>query len=82
MRIWCIKIGIVLVLHIYIYIILQFNEFRFEELLFVLFLYLLTVFITLSTVIDDIIPFGSRGRQHFQDIMNFPIKRSKVRVKK
>jgi hypothetical protein len=34
-------------------------------------LYLLTVLNTLSTVIDDIIPFGSRKRQNFQDTKNF-----------
>ena len=34
----------------------------------VIFLYLLTVLNTLSIVIDDIIPFGSRKRQNFQDI--------------
>jgi hypothetical protein len=36
----------------------------------VIFLYVLTV----STVMDDVKPFGSRGRQNFQDIINFPIK--------
>jgi hypothetical protein len=35
----------------------------------------------LSTVIDDIIPFGSRGKQNFQDL-NFPIKSFRVAVKK
>jgi hypothetical protein len=45
-------------------------------------MYLLTVLNTLSMVIDDIIPFGSRGRQNFQDIMNFPIKSFWIRVKK
>jgi hypothetical protein len=35
----------------------------------VIFLYPLTF----SAVIDDLIPFGSRGRQNFQDIINFPI---------
>jgi hypothetical protein len=43
-----------------------------------IFIYVLTVWNTLSTVIDDIIPFGSRKRQVFQDFMNFqkenPIK--------
>jgi hypothetical protein len=38
---------------------LKFSEFAFLELLFAIFLYLLTVLNTLSTVIDDIIPFGS-----------------------
>jgi hypothetical protein len=42
----------------------------------------LTVLSTLSTVIDDIIPFGSRKRQNFQDFKNFPIKSFRVRVKK
>jgi hypothetical protein len=31
----------------------------------------MTVLSTLSTVIDDIIPFGFRKRQNFQDIKNF-----------
>jgi hypothetical protein len=35
-----------------------------------IFLYLLTVLNTLSTVIDDIVPFGSRKRQIFQDSIN------------
>jgi hypothetical protein len=48
----------------------------------VIFLYLSTVLNTLSTVIDDIIPFGSRGRQNFEDIINFPIKSYRVGVKK
>jgi hypothetical protein len=39
----------------------------------VIFLYLLTVLNTLSTVIDDIIPFDSSGRQNFEDI-DFPVK--------
>jgi hypothetical protein len=52
------------------------------ELLFVIFLYLLTVLNTLSTVIDDIIPFGSRKSQNFQNIKNFPIKSFRVGVKK
>jgi hypothetical protein len=48
-----------------------------------IFLYLLTVLNTLSTVIDDIIPFDSRGRQNFKDILkDFPIKSFKVGVKK
>jgi hypothetical protein len=41
---------------------------------------------TLSTVIDDIIPFGSRKRQNFKDIKknfkNFPMKSFRVGVKK
>jgi hypothetical protein len=57
---------------------LQFSEFGFQELLFVIFLYLLTVLNTLSTVIDGIIPFGSIGRQNFQDIINFPVKSFRV----
>jgi hypothetical protein len=51
----------------------------------VIFLYLsclLTVLNTISSVIDDIIPFGSRGRQIFQDIINFLIKIFRVGVKK
>jgi hypothetical protein len=63
------------------FFILQFSEFGFLELLFVIFLYLLTVLNTISTVIDDIISFGSRGRKKFQDI-NFPIKRFRVGGKK
>jgi hypothetical protein len=57
----------------------------------VIFLYLLTVLNTLSTIIDAIslvgglidkkVTFGSRGRQDFQDI-NFPIKSFRVGVKK
>jgi hypothetical protein len=43
----------------------------FLELLIVIFLYLLTVLNTLSAVIDDIIPLGSRKRQSFPDIKNF-----------
>jgi hypothetical protein len=31
----------------------------------------MTVLNTLSTVIDDVIPFGSRKRQNFSDIKNF-----------
>jgi hypothetical protein len=50
------------------FLILQFSEFGFQELLFVIFLYLLTVLNTLSSVIDDIIPFGSIERQNVQDI--------------
>jgi hypothetical protein len=61
---------------------LKFSEFGFLELLFVMFLYLLTVLNTLSTVNDDIIPFGSRKRQNFPDIKNFPIKSFRVGVKK
>jgi hypothetical protein len=38
---------------------------------FVIFLYLLIVLNTLSTAIDDIIPFCSRKRQNFQDFINF-----------
>jgi hypothetical protein len=50
----------------------------------IFFLYLLTVLNTLSTAIDDAlvgglndkkVEFGSRGKQHFQDIINFPIKK-------
>jgi hypothetical protein len=52
-------------------LILQFSEFGFHELLFVICLYLLTVLNTLSTFIDDIIPLGSIGRKKFQDIINF-----------
>jgi hypothetical protein len=47
------------------FFILKFSEFGFLESLFVMFLYSLTVLNTLSTVIDDIIPFGSRKRQKF-----------------
>jgi hypothetical protein len=36
----------------------------------VIFLYLLTVLNTLSTVIDNMIPFGSRKRQNFQDFIH------------
>jgi hypothetical protein len=48
----------------------------------VIFLYLLTVLNTLSAVIDDIIPFGSRKRQNFKNFENFPIKSFRVGVKK
>jgi hypothetical protein len=65
-----------------IFLIFKFSEFGFLELLFVIFLYLLTVLNTLSTVIDDIIPFSSRKRQNFQDIKKFPIKSFRVGVKK
>jgi hypothetical protein len=75
---------------------LQFSEFGFYASLFVIFLYLLTVLNTFSTAIDSIIPctslvgglndkkvmFGSRGRQDFQDITNFPMKSFRVWVKK
>jgi hypothetical protein len=54
-----------------IFFILKFSEFGILELLFVMFLYLLTVLNTLSTVIDDIIPFGSRKRKNLPDIKNF-----------
>jgi hypothetical protein len=69
---------------IYLFFILQFSEFGFYELLFVIFLYLLTVLKTLSTVIDDIIPFGSRGRQNYKDTtcINFLIKSFRVGLKK
>jgi hypothetical protein len=50
---------------------LKFSEFGFWELLFVIFLNLLIVLNTLSTVIDDIIPFSTRKRQNFQDIKDF-----------
>jgi hypothetical protein len=63
-----------------IFFILLFSEFGSRN-----FLYLMTVLNTLSTVIDDIIPFGSRGRQNFQEytgIINFPIKSFRVGVKK
>jgi hypothetical protein len=48
-----------------------FLNLHFREVLFVIFLYLLTVsnmLDTVSTVIDDIIKSGSRKRQNFQDI--------------
>jgi hypothetical protein len=48
----------------------------------VIVLYLLTVLNTLSTVIDDIIRFDSRGGQNFQDIINFLLKSFRVGVKK
>jgi ACT domain-containing protein len=44
----------------YFFFILKYSEFGFLELLFVIFLHLLTALNTLSTVIDDIIQFGSR----------------------
>jgi hypothetical protein len=47
---------------------LKLSELGVLELLFVVFLYLLTILNTLSTVIDDIIPFGSRRRPNFQDL--------------
>jgi hypothetical protein len=41
-----------------------------------IFLYLLTVLNTLSTVIEDSISFDSRKKkQNFEDIINFPTKR-------
>jgi hypothetical protein len=49
-----------------IFFILKFCEFGFLELLFVIFLYLLTVLNTQT--VDDINPFGSRKRQNFPDI--------------
>jgi putative exporter of polyketide antibiotics len=61
---------------------LKYSEFGFVELLFVLFLYLLTVLNTLPTVIDNISPFGYRKRQNFQDIKNFPIRSFRVGMKK
>jgi hypothetical protein len=51
----------------------------------VIFLYLLTVLSTLSTVIDDITPLGSRKRQNFQDIkkiQKFSSKKFKGRDEK
>jgi hypothetical protein len=36
-----------------------------------MFLYLLAVLNTLSTIFDDIIPFSFRGRQNFQKIYKF-----------
>jgi hypothetical protein len=56
----------------------------------------MTVLNTLSTGVNDIIPyislvgglndkkveFGSRGRQNFQDTINFRVKSSRVGVKK
>jgi hypothetical protein len=64
------------------FFILQFSECGFWALFFVIFLYLLTILNTLSSVIDDINPYSSRGRQNFQDIKNFPIKRFRVGLKK
>ena len=48
-----------------IFFILKFSEFGSQELLFVIFLCLLTILNTFATVIDEIIPFGSRKRQNF-----------------
>jgi hypothetical protein len=48
----------------------------------VIFLYSLTVLNTLSAVIDDIIPFGSRKRQNLIILKNFPIKSFRVGMKK
>jgi hypothetical protein len=42
----------------------------------------LTILNTFSTVIGDIIRFGSRGRQNFEDITNFQIKSFRLGVKK
>jgi hypothetical protein len=70
---------------------LQFSEFGFYVFVYVLiviFFNLLTVLNTLSTAIDDIIPytslvgglndknfeFGSRGMENFQDDIHFPRK--------
>jgi hypothetical protein len=65
----------------FVFLILQFSESGFYELLLVIFVHLLTVLNKLSTaIIDDIIPFGSRGRYNFKDI-NFPIKSFRVGVK-
>jgi hypothetical protein len=64
-------------------------------MLLVSFLYLLTVLNTLSTYIDDIIPytslvgglndkkveFGARGKRNFQNVINFPVKTFRVGVK-
>jgi hypothetical protein len=33
-------------------------------------------------VVDDVIPFGSRNKEHFKDIVNFPLKSLRVGVKK
>jgi hypothetical protein len=66
--------------------IFLFFFFFFFSLVSVIFLYLLTVLNTLSTAIDDIIPYTSlvsglndkkveccsRGRKKFEDIINFP----------
>ena len=65
-----------------IFFILKFSEFGFQELLFVIFLCLLSILNTFTTVIDEIIPFGSRKRQNFQYSKNFPIKSSRVGMKK
>ena len=47
------------------FLILKFSEFGSQELLFVIFLCLLTILNTFATVIDEITPFGSRKRQNF-----------------
>jgi hypothetical protein len=73
------SVGFIIIFFKYFFI-LQFSEFGFSELSFVIFLYLLTVLNTLSTVINDIIPFGSRGRQNLKDIKNFLIKSCMVGV--
>ena len=52
------------------FFILKFSEFGFQELLFVIFSCLLTILNTFATVIDEIIQFGSRKRQNFQDFIN------------
>ena len=48
-----------------IFFILKFSEFGFQELLFVIYLCLLTILNTFATVIDEITPLGSRKRQNF-----------------
>ena len=45
---------------IHIFFILKFSEFGFQELLFVIYMCLLTILNTFATVIDEITPFGSR----------------------
>jgi hypothetical protein len=62
------------------FFILQLSEFGFLRII-ICDIFVLTVLNTLSTVID-IIPFGSRGRQNFHDILSFPIKKFRVGVKK
>jgi hypothetical protein len=49
----------------FLFFFLKFSEFGFLELSFVIFLYLLTFVNTLSTVVDDITPFGSRKKTKF-----------------
>ena len=63
-----------------LFFILQLRELGFWELSFVIFLYLFSFKHTFNWY-DDIIPFGSRGRQNFYGIINLPIKSFRVWAK-